>query len=224
METDTCFLPVVSNEMTSVLISLDSLTICPCIGKNETFNLIKLNVLTMASVIVENYSEKAIVVRNTMEHHGPIMTELGGTFNEKLKGGRGWIFSKFKFTQVKNIVEKLNSGQYGNEYEQKTAPMSVPNVSSSSSNVEMVSKSEYLSLLTRVERLEALVSSLTSSSVSAATVATSSASSASSTAKSSQSKPVPVPVRMVRTPSPELEQDNDEQEPIINKRLTQIRK
>ncbi len=174
----------------------------------------------MASVIVENYSEKAIVVRNTMEHHGPIMTELGGTFNEKLKGGRGWIFSKFKFTQVKNIVEKLNSGQYGNEYEQKTAPMSVPNVSSSSSsssNVEMVSKSEYLSLLTRVERLEALVSSLTTAS------AASTASSASTAPKyTSQSKPMPVPVRMVRTPSPELEQDNEE--PIVNKRLTQIRK
>jgi hypothetical protein len=51
-------------------------------------------------------------------------------------------------TQIRNIVEKLNSGQYGNEYEQNTA----------SSVSDSVSKTEFLSLLSRVERLEALVS------------------------------------------------------------------
>lgn len=105
----------------------------------------------MSGLTVEVYSEKAIVVRNTLEHHGPIMEQLGGTFNEKLKGGRGWIFSKFKMTQVRNVVDKLNSGQYGNEYEQKSAP-SVP--------ADSVSKTEFLSVLSRVERLEALVANL----------------------------------------------------------------
>lgn len=103
----------------------------------------------MTSVIVEEYSEKAIVVRNTLEHHGSILTELGGTFNDRLKGGRGWIFPKHKLTQVRSMIEKLNSGQYGNEYEQKT--------SKTSPAVDMVSKSDYLSLLSRVELLEALV-------------------------------------------------------------------
>ena len=103
----------------------------------------------MTSVIVETYSEKAIVVRNTLEHHGSMLTSLGGTFNERLKGGRGWIFPKHMLTQVRNMIEKLNSGQYGNEYEQKTSSASAP--------VDMVSKSDYLSLLSRVERLEALV-------------------------------------------------------------------
>lgn len=103
----------------------------------------------MTSVVVETYSEKAIVVRNTLEHHGPILTSLGGTFNDRLKGGRGWIFPKHMLTQVRNMIEKLNSGQYGNEYEQKTT--------SSSTSVDMVSKADYLSLLARVERLEALV-------------------------------------------------------------------
>ena len=108
------------------------------------------------SVLIETYSEKAIVVRNTLEHHGLIMTELGGTFNEKLKGGRGWIFSKYKLNQVKNIVDKINSGQYGNEFEKKTES----STNSSHTNVqETVSKTEYLSLLSRVERLEALLSS-----------------------------------------------------------------
>jgi hypothetical protein len=102
----------------------------------------------MTSIIVEMYSEKAIVVRNTLEHHGQALSALGGTFNERLKGGRGWIFPKHMLTQIRNIVEKLNSGQYGNEYEQNTAS-SVP---------DSVSKTEFLSLLSRVERLEALVS------------------------------------------------------------------
>jgi hypothetical protein len=102
----------------------------------------------MTSIIVEMYSEKAIVVRNTLEHHGQALSALGGTFNERLKGGRGWIFPKHMLTQIRNIVEKLNSGQYGNEYEQNTA----------SSVTDSVSKTEFLSLLSRVERLEALVS------------------------------------------------------------------
>ena len=102
----------------------------------------------MTTIVVELYSEKAIVVRNTLEHHGSALSALGGTFNERLKGGRGWIFPKHMLTQVRNVAEKLNSGQYGNEYEQK----------SSHSSEEYVSKTEYLSLLSRVERLEALVS------------------------------------------------------------------
>lgn len=107
----------------------------------------------MSSVSVSDYSEKAIVVRGTLEHHGPIMEQLGGTFNEKLKGGRGWIFSKYKMSQVRNIVDKLNSGQYGNEYEQKTS-------STSTAQVDSVPKSEFLSALSRIEKLEALVSNL----------------------------------------------------------------
>ncbi len=114
------------------------------------------------SITVDFYSEKAIVVRNTLEHHGPIMEQLGGTFNEKLRGGRGWIFSKFKMTQVRNIVDKLNSGQYGNEYEQKSATAAAPAVSSPSCVpvADMVSKAEFLSVVSRLERLEALVANL----------------------------------------------------------------
>jgi hypothetical protein len=106
----------------------------------------------MTSIIVEMYSEKAIVVRNTLEHHGPALSALGGTFNERLKGGRGWIFPKHMLTQIRNVVEKLNSGQYGNEYEQNNTQSSVA--------TDSVPKAEFLSLLTRVERLEALVSQL----------------------------------------------------------------
>lgn len=148
----------------------------------------------MSQIIIDNYSEKAIVVRNTLEHHGPIMTQLGGTFNEKLKGGRGWIFSKYKFTQVQNIVTKLNSGQYGNEYEQKSGP-SVPiqNTVSGSVNATMdvVSKTEFLSVVSRLERMEALVANLLDSmkSESIASVATTTTSTSFSV-KATPSKPI----------------------------------
>ena len=171
------------------------------------------------SVIVEPYSEKAIVVRNTLEHHGSIMTELGGTFNEKLKGGRGWIFSKYKFASVKSIVDKLNSGQYGNEYEQKTAPMATPTVSATTSTTatysvntsEMVSKSEYLSLLSRVERLEALFSN-------------------SNTYKPIEipvskpiTKPAPIKHTEIRPSTPDFDEP-EEDAPIVKKRLVQMKK
>lgn len=165
----------------------------------------------MASVTVEVYSEKAIVVRNTMEHHGAIMTELGGTFNEKLKGGRGWIFSKFKFNTVKSIVDKLNSGQYGNEYEQKTSA-SVATVASASPNekpVETVSKAEYLSLLSRVERLEAIV-------------AQGRATTSTYTPVSNAPKPISKPLH--KEPSSDDDMDEVEEEPVEKKRLVPLRK
>lgn len=111
----------------------------------------------MTTITVELYSEKAIVVRNTLEHHGTVLQSLGGTFNDRLKGGRGWIFPKHMLTQVRNVIEKLNSGQYGNEYEQNSQSTQS---SSIDKNIEYVSKTEYLSVLSRLERLEAIVSNL----------------------------------------------------------------
>ena len=162
----------------------------------------------MSGLTVEVYSEKAIVVRNTLEHHGPIMEQLGGTFNEKLKGGRGWIFSKFKMTQVRNVVDKLNSGQYGNEYEQKSAP-SVP--------ADSVSKTEFLSVLSRVERLEALVSNLCAINP---LVDTKPMVSPQPTAKPILSKPVNQ-TRMIE--EEDMYEESDDQ-PVERKRLVSIRK
>ena len=177
----------------------------------------------MTSVIVETYSEKAIVVRNTLEHHGSMLTSLGGTFNERLKGGRGWIFPKHMLTQVRNMIEKLNSGQYGNEYEQKTSSASAP--------VDMVSKSDYLSLLSRVERLEALV--LKSSAVSASTVSSMTASVSASAATSSASTVVKssVPEMKPMTKKKELTPPkydvpdwvDDFEEPVEKKRLVPMK-
>jgi hypothetical protein len=167
----------------------------------------------MSGLTVDVYSEKAIVVRHTLEHHGPIMEQLGGTFNEKLKGGRGWIFSKFKLTQVRNVVDKLNSGQYGNEYEQKSAP---------SAPADSVSKTEFLSVLSRVERLEALVANLMAAAGTLPPVSTPTpmASPQTVTAKPVLSKPA-VQSRMIE--EEDMDDESDEP-PVERKRLVSIRK
>jgi tRNA(Met) C34 N-acetyltransferase TmcA len=117
------------------------------------------------SLIVEIYSEKAIVLRGAQDHHKAILEANKGMFNARLKNGAGWIFPKFMKNQIEALAEQINSG----------VDLSPPSSSKSSSEKAEpeVSKKEYLSLLSRVERLEALVAQLTrttvpSSSVSAA--------------------------------------------------------
>jgi hypothetical protein len=67
--------------------------------KNETRRSFFLD-SNMSTVTVEVYSEKAIVVRNALEHHGPILQGMNGMFNDRLKGGRGWIFPKYMLSQI----------------------------------------------------------------------------------------------------------------------------
>ena len=156
----------------------------------------------MSTVTVEVYSEKAIVVRNALEHHGPILQGMNGMFNDRLKGGRGWIFPKYMLSQIRGVVEKLNSGQYGNEFEQKV-----------DKSADTVSKQEYLSLLSRVERLEALLSRTSGASVSGASVVDTSASASSSSWIQSE-KPSEKPARVVLdeddSPMVELEFEDEE--------------
>jgi len=106
------------------------------------------------SLVVEIYSEKAIVLRGAQECHKPVLEANKGMFNARLKNGAGWIFPKFMKTQIEALAEQINSG---------TMDLSAPSSSSSSSKSaeSEVSKKEFLALMTRVERLEALVAQLT---------------------------------------------------------------
>ena len=153
----------------------------------------------MSTVTVEVYSEKAIVVRNALEHHGPILQGMNGMFNDRLKGGRGWIFPKYMLSQIRGVVEKLNSGQYGNEFEQKV-----------DKSADTVSKQEYLSLLSRVERLEALLSRTSGASTSGASVVDTSGASASSSSWIQSEKPARVVLDEDDSPMVELEFEDEE--------------
>lgn len=60
------------------------------------------------SLTVEEYSEKAIVVRGETKEFKDDLTRLGGKFNGLLKNGPGWIFSKKNQSKIEEEVEKLN--------------------------------------------------------------------------------------------------------------------
>jgi hypothetical protein len=108
------------------------------------------------SLVVEVYSEKAIVLRGAQDFHKSILEANKGMFNARLKNGAGWIFPKFMKNQIEALAEQINSGV-------DLSPPSSSKSSSSGSSEKAepeVSKKEYLALLSRVERLEALVAQL----------------------------------------------------------------
>jgi len=61
----------------------------------------------MTDLTVEEYSEKALVVRGETQEHKEQLKELGGKWNARLRGGGGWIFSKKKEADV---MEYISSG------------------------------------------------------------------------------------------------------------------
>lgn len=125
----------------------------------------------MSSITVEQYSEKAIVVRgNTIPYKDKLLS-IGGKWNKMLKGGEGWIFPLTK----KPIVEKLLSEpasvhdneptETSNETISKTRTYK-KNLNENMSISEVVlTKKEYLHLISRIEKLEQLVMNIDEKSV-----------------------------------------------------------
>jgi hypothetical protein len=62
----------------------------------------------MTDLTVEEYSEKALVVRGETTEHKEELKQLGGKYNARLRGGPGWIFSKKKEADV---MEYISSGE-----------------------------------------------------------------------------------------------------------------
>ena len=125
----------------------------------------------MSSITVEQYSEKAIVVRgNTIPYKDKILS-IGGKWNKMLKGGEGWVFPLTK----KPIVEKLlseppsvhendsNESSYKDTRDSSKTYnyKSSKSFSSESSSDVVLTKKEYLHLISRIERLEQLVAKFT---------------------------------------------------------------
>ncbi len=123
----------------------------------------------MSTITVEQYSEKAIVVRGNTVPYKDKLLSIGGKWNKMLKGGEGWIFPLTK----KHVVEKMlsdppsvhdnndNSNDMGNDNDNTkkkdyTTRTVRTNYNMSSSEV-VLTKKEYLHLISRIERLEQLV-------------------------------------------------------------------
>lgn len=56
---------------------------------------------TKINLILSEYSEKAIVLRGDTKAIKDQLKEIGGSFNFKLKGGAGWIFSKKRESEIR---------------------------------------------------------------------------------------------------------------------------
>jgi hypothetical protein len=110
------------------------------------------------SLTVEDYSERAIVVRGNTQPHKDRFSEIGGKWNSMLKGGAGWIFPKSKQSIVEGLIEKLESTPTPSVSQHSQSALK--STSSTSSNIvdkRYVLVSDYLQLLSRVERLEQVV-------------------------------------------------------------------
>jgi len=61
------------------------------------------------NITIEDYSEKAFVVKGDTKEYKDSLRELGGKYNSNLRDGAGWIFPKTK----KSAVEAWkNSGKH----------------------------------------------------------------------------------------------------------------
>lgn len=122
-------------------------------------------------VTVEQYTEKSIVVRgNTIPYKNKLLS-LGGKWNKMLRGGEGWIFPLTKKSTVEQALSEPPSmtqsenSTHGNEtgYEKSQSSTSEPKkrtptfVSSPNSSEIVLSKKEYLHLISRVEKTEQLI-------------------------------------------------------------------
>lgn len=102
----------------------------------------------MSEIIIEQYSEKAIVVRGNTEPFKKEFLDIGGKWNSALKGGAGWIYANGRKALVEELIEKIKSGSVKGE------------VSSTPEEKRFVSLKDYLQLLSRVERLEQIVANV----------------------------------------------------------------
>lgn len=120
-----------------------------------------------SSITVEQYTEKSIVVRgNTIPYKNKLLS-LGGKWNKMLRGGEGWIFPLTK----KSIVEQaLSEPPIQNENPSNndtptdkiqsstdTIKRRTQTLSSPSSSEVILTKKEYLHLISRIEKTEQLI-------------------------------------------------------------------
>jgi len=117
-----------------------------------------------SSITVEQYTEKSIVVRgNTIPYKNKLLS-LGGKWNKMLRGGEGWIFPLTKKSTVEQALSEPpmtqgeNSSCVNENYEKTETKKRTPTFISSPNSSEIVlSKKEYLHLISRIEKTEQLL-------------------------------------------------------------------
>lgn len=120
-----------------------------------------------SSLLIEQYSEKAIVVRgNTIQYKDKLL-ELGGKWNSNLKGGGGWIFPNSKKKNIEELESKITSGEVKPVEVSQSSSRDTTNRESNydTLNRQFVPLKDYLSLLSRVEKLEQIVNNIQKGSI-----------------------------------------------------------
>lgn len=91
------------------------------------------------SIRLVNYSEKAIAVYGDTKDHKERLLKLGGKFNQNLKEGPGWIFSKKNEASVKQYVDStssMSSMSFTSSQPKSREKVSVPAPSSENGNIK----------------------------------------------------------------------------------------
>lgn len=75
------------------------------IPANETLKNHPVTSIIIHDLRIEEYSEKAIVVRGDTRQISDILNAQNGMFNFRLKGGSGWIFPKKRRAEVEDLLK-----------------------------------------------------------------------------------------------------------------------
>lgn len=126
------------------------------------------------SLIIEDYSERAIALFGDTKPYKNKIMEIGGKFNPSLKVSNsddrraGFIFPKTKRTVVQQLISDIESGtiepgaieEKSNNYTKSVSSSSSSSRSSVNNTTVEVSKTDFMNLLSKVERLEQEVNNL----------------------------------------------------------------
>ena len=99
-------------------------------------------------VMVEEYTEKSIVVRGNTKKYQESLENLGGKYNSNLKGRPGWVFTNSSRPKLEAFLKTLEDG--GDTEEIRVEPTGV--YSSAEPNIDV--------LLKRIEKLELRIQKL----------------------------------------------------------------
>lgn len=64
------------------------------------------------NISIENYSEKAVAVYGDTKELSEELKNLGGYFNPRLRGGIGWVFSKKRIPELKELLSPYLDGTF----------------------------------------------------------------------------------------------------------------
>ena len=101
---------------------------------------------SFTDINIEKYSERAIVVRGEIGNYKDDLLNIGGKFNDRLRGGAGYIFPKTKENNVKKFI---NDGKH----------VTIPIITQQTNYVKS-NTNDYKKLCDKIDKLEKTVNGL----------------------------------------------------------------